>query len=129
MENPSSICEYLRENHRGRKNAVHSRELQRLFSVRGSTLRRNISRLRQIGYPICSDSRGYYYAESQKDINDTIFRLNSLVTGISNSRTGMLYASIKPVQINISFNLVSQQEAQKNAEQVSDDFGTRRIDG
>ena len=33
--------------------------------------------------------------ENQKDINDTVLRLNSLVTGISNSRTGMLYASVK----------------------------------
>lgn len=108
MKNPTAICEYLRKNHSGKKNAVHSRELQRLFSVQGSTLRRNISLLRQAGYPICSDQNGYYYAENQKDINDTVLRLNSLVTGISNSRTGMLYASVKEpdsVTVQISIKL------------------------
>lgn len=108
MENPTVICEYLRKNHTGKENAVHSHELQRLFSVRGSTLRRNISLLRQAGYPICSDQNGYYYAENQKDINDTVLRLNTLVTGISNSRTGMLYASVKEpnsVTLQISIKL------------------------
>ena len=108
MENPTAICEYLRKNHSGKKNAVHSRELQCIFCVRGSTLRRNVSLLRQAGYPICSDQDGYYYAENQKDINDTILRLNSLVTGISNSRTGMLYASVKepdPIKVQISIKL------------------------
>ena len=108
MENPTVICEYLRKNHGGKKNAVHSRELQRLFPGQGSTLRRNISLLRQAGYPICSNQNGYYYAENQKDINDTVLRLNSLVTGISNSRTGMLYASVKEpdaVTLRISIKL------------------------
>lgn len=95
MENPIAICDYLKKNHVGKENAVHSKELQNVFAIHGSTLRRNISLLRQAGYPICSDINGYYYAEKQKEINDTVLRLNSLVTGISNSRTGMLYASVK----------------------------------
>ena len=108
MENPTVICEYLKNNHTGKENAVHSKELQRVFSVQGSALRYNISLLRRLGYPICSDQNGYYYAKTQKEINSTILRLNSLVTGISNTRTGMLYASVKEpgaVTLNISIKL------------------------
>ncbi len=108
MENPSAICEYLKKNHIGKDNAVHSRELQHLFCIQGSTLRRYVSLLRQAGYPICSDQNGYYYAENQKEINDTVLRLNTLVTGISNSRTGMLYASVREpdsIKIRISIKL------------------------
>jgi len=108
MEYPITICEYLKKNHVGKENAIHSKELQRVFSVHGSTLRRKISMLRQCGYPICSDVNGYYYAEKQKEINGTIRRLNSLVTGISNTRTGMLYASVKKpeaITLRISIKL------------------------
>lgn len=88
--------------------AIYSRELERLFSLDGRTLRRKISSLRQDGFPICSDETGYYYAETQKEINDTVCRLNSLVLRISNARTGMLYASVMsddPVMVNININL------------------------
>ena len=72
----------------------------------GRTLRRKISRLRQDGYPICSDENGYYYAESQSEINATVCRLNMLVTKISNARTGMLHASLVDggLKVDISIN-------------------------
>ena len=53
-------------------------------------------RLRQDGHPICSSAKGYYYARTQDDINATVSRLNELVTGVSNARTGLLYARIVP---------------------------------
>ena len=43
---------------------------------------------------ICSDETGYYYADNQKEINTTVYRLNELVTKVSNARTGLLFASI-----------------------------------
>ncbi len=92
MDKKNAICEYLKKNHTGKDKAVFSAELERLFSVDGRTLRRKISSLRQDGYPICSDETGYYYADNQKEINDTVCRLNELVTKISNARTGLLYA-------------------------------------
>ena len=58
----------------------------------------------KMGFPFA----GYYYAETQKEINDTVCRLNSLVLRISNARTGMLYASVMsddPVMVNININL------------------------
>ena len=108
MDKRTAICNYLKKYHTGKENAVFSRELERLFSMDGRTLRRKISSLRQDGYPICSDETGYYYAESQKEINATICRLNTLVTKISNARTGMLYASVlsdEPVSVSIRISL------------------------
>ena len=43
---------------------------------------------------ICSDETGYYYADNQEEINTTVYRLNELVTKVSNARTGLLFASI-----------------------------------
>ena len=108
MENIHPITEHLKKYHTGRGNAVYSRELERLFSLGGRNLRRKTSSLRKDGYPICSDENGYWYAESQKEINATVCRLNTLVTEISNARAGMLYASIisdEPVSVNININL------------------------
>jgi hypothetical protein len=108
MDKRTAICNYLKKYHTGKENAVFSRELERLFSMDGRTLRRKISSLRQDGHPICSDETGYYYAESQKEINATICRLNTLVTKISNARTGMLYASVlsdNPVSVSIRISL------------------------
>ena len=108
MDKRTAICKYLKKYHTGKENAVFSRELEHLFSMDGRTLRRKISSLRQDGHPICSDETGYYYAESQKEINATICRLNTLVTKISNARTGMLYASVlsdEPVSVSIRISL------------------------
>ena len=108
MDKRTAICNYLKKYHTGKENAVFSRELERLFSMDGRTLRRKISSLRQDGHPICSDETGYYYAESQKEINATICRLNTLVMKISNARTGMLYASVlsdEPVSVSIRISL------------------------
>ena len=94
LDKRTALCEFLKKHHTGRENAVYSRELQRLFLIDGRTLRRKISSLRQDGYPICSDENGYYYADSQTEINATVARLNQLVTKVSNARTGLLYSSL-----------------------------------
>lgn len=94
MDKKKAICEYLRKNHIGKENAIHSKELEKLFLLDGRNIRRKISALRQDGFPICSDETGYYYADNQNEINTTVCRLNELVTKVSNARTGLLFASI-----------------------------------
>ena len=106
MDKQTAICNFLKKHHTGKDKAVSSRELERLFSLEGRTLRRKINRLRQDGYPICSDETGYYYAETQQEINATVCRLNGLVTQISNARTGLLYASVlSPEQVTVNINI------------------------
>ncbi|MBR6331746.1 MAG: hypothetical protein IKR78_01245 [Dehalococcoidales bacterium] len=94
-EKEKQICMYLKNNHTGQQKAVFSEELERLFSMNGRTIRRLISSLRQDGHPICSSSKGYYYAKTQEEINKTVSRLNELVTGVSNARTGLLAARLQ----------------------------------
>ena len=55
MDKKKAICEYLRKNHIGKENAIHSKELEKLFLLDGRNIRRKISALRQDGFPICSD--------------------------------------------------------------------------
>ena len=88
----TAILECLKKNHTGKRNAVHSAELERLFSIDDRAVRRKISALRKEGYPICSGDMGYYYAENQKEINSTVGRLNDLMSGVSDARTGLLFS-------------------------------------
>lgn len=105
IDKKSAICAYLKEHHTGKGRAIHSQDLQRLFVIDGRNLRRKISALRQDGYPICSDESGYYYADNQKEINDTVYRLNGLVTKVSNARTGLLFSSIFPTSLNVEITV------------------------
>ena len=47
MDKKKAICEYLRKNHVGKENAIHSKELEKLFLLDGRNIRRKISALRQ----------------------------------------------------------------------------------
>lgn len=101
----TAICAYLREHHTGKSRAIHSKDLQRLFCLDGRNIRRKISALRQAGYPICSDESGYYFADNQKEINNTVYRLNGMVTQVSNARTGLLVASVFPAEVNVKIRV------------------------
>lgn len=46
MDKKKAICEYLRKNHIGKGNAIHSKELEKLFLLDGRNIRRKISALR-----------------------------------------------------------------------------------
>lgn len=105
MTQRKEICEYLKKNHTGKDRAVYSRELERLFHLTDRSVRRRISSLRQEGYPICSDGTGYYYAENQHEINATVSRLNELVTGLSNARTGLLFSSVTEPSAEIEIKI------------------------
>ena len=105
MDKKATICAYLKEHNTGKSRAILSRDLQRLFSIDGRNLRRKISALRQDGCPICSDESGYYYADNQKEINQTVYRLNGMLTKVSNARTGLLHASIQPTPVTIEITV------------------------
>ena len=102
MDKKTKICEFLKDYHTGKEKAICSKEMQQLLSLDGRSIRRKVSKLRQEGYPICSDETGYYYADSQAEINATVGRLNGLVTSVSNARTGLLYAvPNRPIEITV----------------------------
>ena len=99
------LLEYLKLNHTGKEKAVPSKDLERLFSLNGRTIRKKINKIRQDGKPVCSDQNGYYYAETQEDINKTIRWLNDLVTGVSNARTGLLFATLIPLPATMTITI------------------------
>lgn len=101
----TAILECLKTNHTGKRNAVHSAELERLFSIDDRAVRRKISALRKEGYPICSGDMGYYYAENQKEINSTVGRLKNLMTGVSDARTGLLFSKFPEPVLTIDITL------------------------
>jgi len=102
----SALCEYLKKNHTGRENAASSKTLEVVFHVDGREIRRFVNQLRQKGFPICSNTSGYYYASTQQEINESIARLNSLITKISNAKNGLLNSSlIDEVGVFIEINI------------------------
>lgn len=100
----AEICEFLKALHRGENDAIHSRELEEWFNISGRELRYAINRLRSDGYPICSSDAGYFYANTQDEIERTIRRLNANVSAMSRARNGRLYATLlfeEPVRVKV----------------------------
>ncbi len=95
------IHHFLKTYHTGKERAIHSKELEDRFFLSGRSLRRVIGSLRRDGIAICSNENGYFYAGNQNEINDTIGRLTELAVKISNSRNGLMFASVMPVEITV----------------------------
>ena len=93
-DNKTGILEYLRTFHKGVDKAVFSRELQFVFQLDGRNIRRNIAKLRQEGYPICSGENGYYYAQTQSEVNSTAKMLTGFISTVRASRKGLLSAAV-----------------------------------
>ena len=111
MEKCTEILACLRSDHVGKENAVFSQKLEQRFSLNGRTIRRIVHKLRQEGYPICSNQKGYYYASSQGDVSETVSRLNGLVTGVSNARTGLLTARVLPKELRFTVTISFEDAA------------------
>ena len=86
----TALCRYLRTHHTGRKNAASSKTLEAVFDVTGAEIRKTVNALRCGGFPVCSDTAGYYYAQTQDEVNATIAQLNGRITKISNAKNGLL---------------------------------------
>ena len=106
LEQEQKILEYLQEHHVGKENAVQSKQLEKKFGLTGRSLRRRIAQLRQNGFPICSDSNGYFLAEAQNEINDTVAWLNKFVTGVSNSRTALLFSTVSQLDTEVEIKII-----------------------
>lgn len=85
-----ALCEYLCRNYRGAANPVSSKQLEAVFHVKGTEIRRLVNSLRSNGEPICSDMDGYYYAANQHEINATVAQLTSRINKIARARDGLL---------------------------------------
>ncbi|NCD08516.1 MAG: hypothetical protein EOL98_03655 [Negativicutes bacterium] len=84
------FLEYLSKGHCGQENAVTSKELERLFHIKGSTVRQLVNLLRCESNPICSDATGYYYAETELELKHSIGHLHSRAMNIIKARNGLI---------------------------------------
>lgn len=70
-------------------NKIKSYEIERRFDVKGKTVRETVNELRRMGYPICSDNQGYFYATEKTDLYETITNLEHRIRGIKNALNGL----------------------------------------
>ena len=80
---------HLKENCRGRKNAVKSLELEQAMGVSGNELRRQVNRLRRRKVPVCSGPEGYFYAGNAGEIYATIRQLRQMADGLEKAIAGL----------------------------------------
>lgn len=92
MENIHPITEHLKEYHTGERNIVSSRELEIAFQIRGPELRTVINAERGKGFPICSTDKGYFYAETEEELQRTIRQLQSRIKKIAHAERGLIKA-------------------------------------
>ena len=85
-----ALCEYLKQYRRGQESAASSKELEAVFHVKGTELRRVVNRLRCDGWPICSDATGYFYAARQSEIRPTVAQLTGRISKIAAATKGLL---------------------------------------
>ena len=91
------LCDYLEQSHKGEGAAISSRELERILRVKGTVIRRLVNILRCERKPICSNAQGYFYAATQREIQETIAQLSSRIHKISKARDGLLKTLTKGV--------------------------------
>lgn len=84
------ITEYLRLYCTGEARAVTSRILERTFDLRGVEIREAVNRQRCEGAPLCSCATGYFYAETEEEINRCIRQLLSRCQKIAAAARGMM---------------------------------------
>lgn len=80
---------YMKTEHGGEHNAVVSKEIERRFRIKGSEVRALVNELRCQGVPICSSSKGYFYATSRDEVESTVNHLNSRIGKMVEARDGM----------------------------------------
>lgn len=89
MTMDEALVAFLKDYHTGESNSISSRELERIYGVRGTTIRQMVNRLRIKGVPICSCDVGYYYAETEEEVSRTIRQLRSRIAKIAEAERGL----------------------------------------
>ena len=78
-----NICKCLYEDHVGEENAIHCKELSRMYGTKQHNIRYFIRILRRDNVPICSSRKGYFYASSFSEIGETIDYLEKMKNGLN----------------------------------------------
>lgn len=77
------LVQYIQENAIGRRNKVTARKLRGFGYGDGREIRKAVHRLRLLGYPICSNTQGYWWAEDLDELKETINFLDGMITNMT----------------------------------------------
>lgn len=81
-----SIVEYIK-SHDGLP--ITATNLSEAFGISGLEVRRIINAARSEGCPICSCHKGYYYSESDEEIEKTIMSLSNRIGSMQRAIRGL----------------------------------------
>ena len=90
--NKDLVRGYLHAQCLGKGKAVPSQALEQALNLSGNSLRKQVNRLRREGVPIASCSRGYFYAETEEELQRTIRQLQSRIKKIAYAERGLIKA-------------------------------------
>lgn len=79
----------------GGHNAVKAPKIRDYTGIGDSKLRAIVNQLRTEGHPICSDSRGYFYAQSSDEVKQSIRSLSNRADNIGLAIDGLIQAFLK----------------------------------
>ena len=89
------FLEYLMTYCNGYRESATSDRLAVTLKVDPETIRSWVRRLREMGFPVCSTGKGYYYAATVMDVKRTVHWLGNMIKSISKTRLLMIKAAMQ----------------------------------
>ena len=83
------LAVFLAEVAKGKENIINSRILFDRYGP-SSGIRKRVHRLRLAGYPICSNTNGYYWADTSDELAETYMFLKSYIDELNQVAAGIL---------------------------------------
>lgn len=84
------LAELLMTNHVGERNAITARHMRRKGYGDAVFIRYIVHNLRVAGIPICSGSKGYYFAENLDELTTMVISLSGRAEAIMKAHEGLL---------------------------------------
>lgn len=73
-----TVKTYLKENYRGKFNAVTSTSIAKQTGLTPRHIRKVVHDMRVKGVPVCSSQRGYYYAANELEVQGCLVWLKTM---------------------------------------------------
>lgn len=89
MSEYNPVAEYIMDHAKARNKAVTSKQIGDALMLTGATVRRYVNNARCAGITICSNGKGYFYSTDEIDIKETVRHLQSRVSKINASISGL----------------------------------------
>lgn len=74
----------------GAENYISNKELEKILNTDGRVIRKIVNALRCEGYPIGSNTDGYFYAQNVEEVEQTISQLLKRIKNVINATEGLV---------------------------------------